>query len=310
VLIKVLGSAAGGGFPQWNCNAVTSRAAWSGVNQAKARTQASLAISGDGETWVILNASPDIRQQIISAPQLHPRVDGALRNSPIAAVVLTNADVDHVAGLLSLRENQRFSLFAADRVLTVLASNSIFNVLSPDVVTRIPLTIDIPLALRHEGRELGVMIEPFVVPGKIALYLEDAREGPSFGTREGDTIGLAICAPGSGRTCFYIPACAAVDANLMQRLKGADVVFFDGTLYVDDELVTQGLSTKTGKRMGHISMSGPDGSMAALASLDIGRRIFIHINTSNAALLVGSPERRVVEAAGWEIAFDGMEVWL
>jgi pyrroloquinoline quinone biosynthesis protein B len=310
VFIKVLGAAAGGGFPQWNCNAATSRAAWSGRPDATARTQSSIAVSADGVRWVLLNASPDIRQQIAATPALRPRADGPLRNSPIQAIVLTNADVDHVAGLLSLRERHPLTIFGTARVLDVLAANSIFNVLHPDSVTRLPLANNKPTGLTHRGSDLGIKIEPFAVPGKIALYLEDAAAGPGLGTREGDTIGLKVSETATGRAFYYLPACATVDAALRQRLGGAALVFFDGTLFTDDELVRQRLSDKTGQRMGHISMSTPDGSMAALADVEIARRVFIHINTSNPALIDGSPERRQVEQAGWEIAYDGMEVRL
>ena len=148
------------------------------------------------------------------------------------------------------------------------------------------------------------------MPGKIALYLEDAAAGPQLGTREGDTVGLKISEPATGRSFFYIPGCAGVDADLGQRLAGADLVFFDGTVFTDDEMIAQGLSQKTGRRMGHIAISGPEGSMAAFAKLDVKRRIYVHLNNSNPILREGSPERRMVEAAGWEVATDGMEVRL
>ncbi len=308
MLIKILGSAAGGGFPQWNCNASTSRAAWDGRAGAVARTQSSLAVSADGATWVLLNASPDIREQIAATPALHPRPELALRNSPIRAIVLTNADVDHVVGLLSLRERQPFNVYSTPRVLAVLAANSIFNVLDPAYVTRRPLAMGITTHLMHAGSPLGISIEAFPVPGKIALYLEDPSAGAALGTSEGDTIGLKVIDTASGRAFYYLPACAQIDAALRERLRGAELIFFDGTLYRDDELIRQGLSDKTGQRMGHISMSGDDGSVAGCASLGIARRIFVHINTSNPVLLDPSPERREIERAGWEIGYDGMEV--
>jgi pyrroloquinoline quinone biosynthesis protein B len=141
------------------------------------------------------------------------------------------------------------------------------------------------------------------------LYLEDAS-GVGFGGREGDTVGLKISEPSSGAAFFYIPGCAAVDAVIASRLRGTRLVLFDGTLYTDDEMIAQSLSSKTGKRMGHISMSGPDGSIAALSKLEIGRQVFVHINNSNPVLREDSPERAAVERAGWEIAFDGMEIRL
>jgi pyrroloquinoline quinone biosynthesis protein B len=310
VIIKVLGSAAGGGFPQWNCNATSSRAAWDGTAGAQPRTQSSIAVSCDGEAWVLLNASPDIREQIAATPALQPRATGVLRNSPIRAIVLTNADVDHVAGLLSLRERQPLTLYGTNRVLRVLAANSIFNVLHPDCVTRRPLTLSQTTSIQHRGADLGIAVETFPVPGKIALYLEDHTAGPNLGTSEGDTIGLKVSETATGRAFYYLPACAHVDEPLRRRLQRAALVFFDGTLFTDDELVRQGMSDKTGRRMGHISMAGAEGSLAAFADLDVGRRIFIHINTSNPALIEGSDERHTIEQAGWEVAFDGMEIKL
>jgi pyrroloquinoline quinone biosynthesis protein B len=303
MIVKVLGSAAGGGFPQANCACRNCDSVRRGAAGYSARTQASVAVSQDGASWLLLNAAPDLRQQIAATPQLAPRPAEGLRGSPIEAVVLTNGDVDAVAGLLSLREGFRFTLYGAARVLETLASNSIFDVLAPDAVARVPLS----LGERIEARE-GLTVEAFAVPGKIALYLEQA--GPSFGTRTGDTIGLEVRDPLTGAAFFYIPACAEVDAALAARLRGARLVLFDGTLYTDDEMIAQGLSAKTGRRMGHISMSGEDGSIAALAGLGIERRVFVHINNSNPVLDDAGAERRSVEAAGWEVAFDGMEIRL
>jgi pyrroloquinoline quinone biosynthesis protein B len=310
MLIKVLGSAAGGGFPQINCNCRNCAGVRLGAPGLDPRTQSSLAVSRDGRAWVLLNASPDLRQQIAAVPELAPRADAGVRSSPIKAVALTNGDVDHVAGLLSLREGLAFTLYASERVLGALAANSVFDVLDRGQVPRVSLPIGKPTDLTALGAPPGLHLEAFPVPGKLPLYLEDAAAGSGFGTREGDTIGLRIGDPVAGASFFYVPGCAAVDPVLAQRLKGAALVFFDGTLYTDDEMIVQGLSTKTGKRMGHISMAGRDGSMAAFRRLDVRRRIFVHINNSNPVLHEDSPERAEVEAAGWEVAFDGMEIHL
>jgi pyrroloquinoline quinone biosynthesis protein B len=307
--VLVLGSAAGGGFPQWNCNCRVCRAARAGNGRALARTQSSIAISTDGARWVLFNASPDLRQQINDNPSLHPQA-GA-RHSPIAAVVLTNADVDHIAGLLTLRESQPFVLYASGRVQDALDANPIFRILNPQFVRRQALPLGQPLALRAaDGEDIGLTVEPFAVPGKIALYLEDPDAGDNFGTREGDTIGLSVSQPATGKRFFYIPGCAALDAPLVERLAGAPLVLFDGTLFENREMVTGGLGHKTGARMGHLNISGPDGSMAAFEELGVGRRIYIHINNSNPVLLEDSPERAAVEAAGWEVAYDGQEIVL
>jgi len=310
MLIKVLGSAAGGGFPQWNCNGRMSANARHGKPGFSARTQSSLTVSSNVRDWVLLNASPDLRQQINQTRELWPSADGPLRSSPIKAAVLTNGDVDHIIGLINLREGQPFSLYASDRVLATVNANSVFNVLNPEKVDRIELAMDTPTPLTGAGLDLGITVEAFNVPGKVALYLEDASKGDSFGTEKGDTIGLKVTDEGTGKSFFYIPGCAAVDGPLAEQLRGAELVMFDGTLYTDDEMIAQGLMPKSGHRMGHISMSGTEGSVAAFDSLNVARKVFIHINNSNPVLDDNSPERKAVENAGWEVSYDGMEIQL
>lgn len=307
--ILVLGAAAGGGFPQWNSNDAVARRVRDGDPDTRPRTQSSIAVSADAKNWVLLNASPDLRQQIHERRQLQPAADAPLRASPVAAVVLTNADVDHVAGLLNLRESQTFAVYGHARVLDVLARNSIFNVLSPDYVARRPMPAGSVLALADgHGRPLGVRVRAFTVPGKVALWLED-KNAPDFGTAEGDTLGLEVMNE-AGASFFYIPACAQMTPDLAARLQGAALVFFDGTLWRDDEMIRAGVGTKTGRRMGHMSCDGEDGSIAAFAALDVRRKIFIHINNTNPLFVAHSPERAQAEAAGWQIADDGMEICL
>jgi pyrroloquinoline quinone biosynthesis protein B len=305
MIIKILGSAAGGGFPQANCNCRNCADARRGLAGLQPRTQSSLAVSGDGRSWALLNASPDLRQQIAATRELWPSPERRVRCSPIKAVVLTNGDVDHVAGLLSLREGVAFTLYAAARVHAALTANSIFNVLDAQLVPRTNLPLERPLQLPG-----GLTLEAFAVPGKIALYLEDAGSPDTFGTQQGDTLGLKLIDAASGAAAFYIPACAAMDPSLAARLQGAALVLFDGTLYTDDEMIVRGLSAKSGRRMGHMSISGPQGSIAALADLDVKRKVFVHINNSNPVLRDESPERRAVESAGWEVASDGTEIRL
>lgn len=307
--IKVLGSGAGGGFPQWNCNCANCRAVRDGAPGFSARTQSSLAVSADGRNWLLLNASPDLREQIAAAPELFPAKGDGVRGSPIKAVALTNGDVDHIAGLLNLREAQPFSVYAAKRVLDVLNSNRIFDILAPGLVDRIELPLGQAVAVKGAGVDLDLSVESFPVQGKIALYLEDAKAA-NFGTQIGDTLGLKITQPSTGKSFFYIPGCAKVDEALAQRLRGAELVFFDGTLWHENEMIDQGLMGKTGSRMGHVNMSGADGSIAALAKLSISRKIYVHINNSNPVLNALSKERAEANAAGWEIGEDRMEVAL
>ncbi len=310
MLIKILGSAAGGGFPQWNCNGHHSARVRAGQAGYRARLQSSLAVSDDGRNWVLLNASPDLRQQINETPELHPDAAGPLRNSPIKAVVVTNADVDHITGLISLREGQPFSIYGSERVLATLNANTIFNVCAPDKVPRIAFKLDTPTPLEGAGKPLNLTVEAFAVPGKIALFLEKGGADGNYGSRDGDTIGLKVTSLTTGKSFFYIPGCAEVDQPLASRIQGADLLFLDGTLFTDDEMVAQGLSAKTGQRMGHISMSGPDGSVEAIKPLAIKRRIYVHINNSNPVLDETSQARTFVETNGWEVGYDGMEIHL
>jgi len=295
--VVVLGSAAGGGFPQWNSNAAGCRRARAGDPAALPRTQAGLAVSADGERWVLLNASPDLREQIGRTPALHPR--GGLRSSPIAAIVLTGGDVDVIAGLLTLRERQPFTLLATSRIHEVLDANPIFDVLSRDVVTRKIATLEASVEL-----ETGLAVTLFAVPGKVPLFLEDGDAAPSLQTNE-TTVG-ALVSDGQHRL-FYIPGCAALTPELAARLEGADMVFFDGTLWSDGEMITAGLGAKSGLRMGHMSLSGDGGTLAAFQSIAVGRKIIIHMNNSNPVLLADTPERAEVIAHGWIVGEDGME---
>ncbi len=309
MIVKILGSGAGGGFPQWNCNCRNCRAVRAGAPGFARRSQSSVAVSDDGRDWLLLNASPDLREQLAATPELAPDPHGPARASPIKSVVLVNGDVDAVAGLLHMREAQPFSVYATAPVLETLAANRIFAVLDARWVERRILPLGTPAAISGAGTELGLSVEAFAVPGKVALYLEDAAVA-NFGTRPGDTIGLKVTQAPGGAAVFFIPACASVDEDLRARLRGAALVLFDGTLWRDDEMLEQGLMAKTGARMGHMSMSGPDGSIAAFDGLDVERKIFVHINNSNPTLDAGSRERAAAERAGWTIGEDGMEIRL
>jgi pyrroloquinoline quinone biosynthesis protein B len=294
----VLGAAAGGGIPQWNCRCDVCRLAWSGDPRVKPRTQASLAVSVDGERWALVNASPDLRAQIQANPSLHPR--GEKRGSPIAAVVLTGGEIDQTAGLLSLRERSPFTLHATAATLAAVADNPMFGALARDVVPRhavVPGQRFSPVP--------GVEAEFFIVPGKVPLYLED--DDPDTASESAANVGVEITC-GTARLA-YVPGAAAITPTVKQRLASAGIVMFDGTVLTDDEMIRAGTGSKTGRRMGHMPLEGADGSLAALADLR-ARRIFVHINNTNPILIDGSPERMRVEAAGWEVAEDGLKVVL
>jgi pyrroloquinoline quinone biosynthesis protein B len=303
--VVVLGAAAGGGVPQWNCGCHVCQVARTTHPELQS-TQASLAVSADGDHWFLINASPDLRQQLIATPQLHP-AHGKLRHSPIAGVILTNGEIDAVTGLLSMREGSPFTIYAHAKVLATLKSNSVFNVLNEKTVRRQAIEIEQAFEpMLPDGSPSGIEILPFEVTGKGAWYLEGQRSNNDAG----DTLGLRIRDKATGKFFYFIAACAEMTDDLRSRLKSADLVFFDGTVWRDDELMAAGLSTKTGRSMGHIAMSGETGAIAALENLGIERKIFLHINNSNPALLHDSKERKAVEQAGWHIPADGTEIVL
>jgi pyrroloquinoline quinone biosynthesis protein B len=293
----VLGSAAGGGVPQWNCSCRVCRLAWSGDRRVKPRTQASIALTVDGASWALLGASIDLRQQILATPALQPKGEG--RSSPIAAVILTNAEIDSAAGLLALRERQPFTIWGTPATLDAIDGNPIFDAVDRAVAPRRPVA----LGERFEPLP-GLQLELFAVPGKVPLWLEDGKGA----TDEVGERTVCVAAHAGGRTIVYAPGCARVTPDLHERTAKASVLFFDGTLFTDDEMIANRLGDKTGRRMGHAPLSGPGGTLGEFARHVGLRRILIHINNTNPILIEGSPEEGTVKAAGWEVAFDGMEV--
>ena len=305
--ILILGSAAGGGSPQWNCNSEVSKAVRNKLPGTSPRTQSSIVVTSNNKDWVLFNASPDLGSQILNNEQMHPKK--GLRHSPVTSVVLTNGDVDHVAGLLTLRERQNLSVYAHQRVHSVLKANSIFNVLNPEYVDRRELKMNEKFSIKDkEGKEVGLQVEAFEVPGKIALWLEDETKGDDFGSEDGDTIGLRIFSSNDDKSFFYIPACAKMTNQLAKKIEGSEIVLFDGTLWKNDEMASSKVGEKTGQRMGHMNNSGSDGSIEAFKNLGVKRKVFIHINTTNPILLGDSEERKIVEENGWEVSYDGMEI--
>jgi pyrroloquinoline quinone biosynthesis protein B len=257
-------------------------------------------VAAGPERWVLLNASPDIRAQIGGHPVLHPSA-GELRGSPIVAVFLTGAEIDEMAGLLSLRESSPFDLYASRATLDRLAANPMFSVLSSVGRHAIEPGKTVPIGA-------GLAIEPIAIGGKLPLYLE--RSGALAG---GEETSFAFAVQRDGASAIFMPACAAIDDALARRLEQADVIFFDGTFFTADEMIRQGTGQKTGRQMGHMAIGGPDGSLARFAGIPgkAGqRRIYIHINNTNPILIDGSPEREMVEQAGWDLAFDGLRIAL
>lgn len=308
--ILVLGSGAGGGFPQWNCNCRLCAGQRQGELSARARTQSSIAVSADGESWVLLNASPDIGQQIRSHPQLHPRQ--GLRDTPIKAVVLMDAQIDHVTGLLGLREGPCIDLYATPCVFEDLTTGlPLLNVLQHYCGTRwhmLPVAGDqVSAEFEIEGFT-ALRFTALAIPGKPPPYSPHRRE-----QMVGDNIALLIEDRRDGRRLFYSPGLAEVGNQELRWMSNADCLLVDGTFWEEDEMQRAGLSGKTATEMGHLPQSASavrTGMVDAIRAMTARRKVLIHINNSNPILDEGSPQRRVLEAHGIEVSYDGMEITL
>ncbi|MFT3808953.1 MAG: pyrroloquinoline quinone biosynthesis protein PqqB [Micropepsaceae bacterium] len=298
--LLVLGSGAGGGLPQWNALNENGRAAFGRDPLVPFRSQCSLAVSIDGESWAILNAAPDLRQQIIDNPALHPKTGP--RSSPIRAVLLTGAEIDQVTGLLTLRERQAFDVWASAPTLAALAMNPIFEALSAAYVTRRAVTPGAAFAPLP-----GLKVTPLDVPGKAPLYLERTRATPTDAA-PGDS--LAFVLESAGRRVVFAPGVKEVTDDIARAADGADVVLIDGTLFTDDEMIRAGEGAKAGRRMGHLPMTGDGSIVEAFRGIAAKRKLFIHINNTNPAARRDSPARAALAEAGWDIAEDGMEIEL
>jgi pyrroloquinoline quinone biosynthesis protein B len=306
VLIRVLGSAAGGGFPQWNCGCPNCRGAREGTIRARPRTQESVAVSADGDSWFLLNASPEIRAQIEACPALHPREP---RHSPIAGILLSNGDLDHCLGLLSLRESHPLVVYATEAVRRGFTDgNVLYRTLQrfPEQVTwRVLKAGREEELLGPEHRPTGLSVEAVPVPGKPPVHLE----GLTASDPE-ESVGFRIREAASGRVLSYFSSAGALPAPVRHALQDADCIFFDGTFWASDELPALGLGTKRAEAMAHLPVGGREGSLALLGGLRTPRRLYIHINNTNPLLREDSDERAAIVAAGWEMAEDGMEIEL
>jgi pyrroloquinoline quinone biosynthesis protein B len=305
--ILVLGSAAGGGFPQWNCNCRNCHALRTGTFRGKSRSQTQVAVSHDGSNWFLLNASPDLRTQIEATLALHPRNAG--RDSPLGGVVLTSADLDQVVGLLSLRELQPFRIYCTPSVRRILQEdNSVFAMLNrvPNQVLWAEIRPGETFAL-NAGNDAGLACTVFSLGNRYPAYVSPERAASL--TPDEALLGLMVGSSPGGRLA-YMPAVPAVDESLLQRLETADLLLFDGTFWSDDELIQVQGSGSTARKMGHSPVSGPEGSLRKLAGLRHPRKVLVHVNNTNPMLDESSAEYREVRAAGWEIAEDGWSIEL
>lgn len=295
VWLRVLGSAAGGGSPQWNCACPVCAAIRAGTRPARPRTQSSVAVSADYRRWFLINASPDVRTQIEAFSGLHPHVD---RTTPLEAVLLTDAELDHTLGLLLLREARALRLYATPAVHKTLCDGSgLLRTLErycPVEWRAVVPGAEVPLAD-------GLSCRAFDVP-----TTKRARFAP--GVDHGRVVGYRLTDERGGGTLVYLPGVQALTPALRREIQGCDCLLIDGTCWRDDELVQLGLAGKTSREMGHLPIDGPDGSLAQLPLLGVARTIFVHMNNTNPILLEDAPERRILEDSGMEVAMDGLEV--
>ncbi|KXJ62284.1 MAG: pyrroloquinoline quinone biosynthesis protein B [Alteromonas sp. Nap_26] len=302
--VLILGAAAGGGFPQWNCHCENCKGVRTGSIDAKPRTQSSIAVSTDGEKWVLINASPDLREQINSHPQLWP-APHVKRGTRISAIVLTDSQIDHTTGLLTLREGLPLPVYCTD-------------VVKEDLTTSFPLfTV---LKHWHGGLQQHTIstnyADIFVPEGADGLTFQPVvleSNAPPYSTYRdnivsGNNIGLKITDNASGNVLFYAPGCMQANDTVKQVMREASCVLFDGTLWVNEEMIDHGFSNKLGTDMGHMPVNGDNGAIALLNDFNVARKVLIHINNTNQVLNEGSCAYRTLTQQGIELAYDGMEI--
>jgi len=302
--VRVLGSAAGGGFPQWNCNCPNCRGVRDESLPCTPRTQSSIAVSADYRHWFLFNASPDIRSQINASPVLCPQQ--TIRHTPIQGIVLTDAEMDHTLGLLSLRETRSQRIYATEWVYNALTHwNPLLRTLSTYcTVEWQQVQLDVPIALRHiDGKDSGLQCQPFTtLSNKTVTYAAEQTVHPE------SVVGYRITDTHTGQALVYMPAVQELNDTVCHQLQNCVGLLIDGTCWYDDELSRLGISQKTARAMGHLPIGGADGSLEQLATLSIERIIYIHINNTNPLLIENSPQRHAVEERGLAVAFDGMEM--
>jgi pyrroloquinoline quinone biosynthesis protein B len=300
--VILLGTAAGGGFPQWNCWCPSCRVARADPRRAIPRSQSSAAVSADGRRWFLLNASPDVREQLGRLPV--PTPEGS-RHVPVEGIALTDAELDHTVGIVLLREARRLQLCATAAVIRMLEEDSrILPVTRAfaevKVATMVP---DAEVSLCYQdGDSTGLVVESFTVPAGPPRFARDDLPG--------HTVGLIIRDRATGGSCAFVPGCGDLDGSLLDRLAGAGLLLFDGTFWTNDELIRLGIGDRTARQMDHLPVSGPDGSLEKLAPLPVQHKVYSHINNTNPMLLEDSPERAVVERRGLRVGADGMRFTL
>jgi pyrroloquinoline quinone biosynthesis protein B len=303
VQIILLGTAAGGGFPQWNCWCPSCRVARQEPSRAHQRTQSSAAVSADGVRWFLLNASPDVHAQLGRFEAAPP--GPTARHVPVEGIVLTDAELDHTLGVVLLREARFLQLWATEAVGHILEADSrilpVTRAFAQVEVRAIDLGQETPLLYR-DGCPSGISVLGFPVPAGPPRFAEEEREG--------HTVGLLLRDEATGGVAAFVPGCGELDDRLLGLLGQADLVLFDGTFWTDDELIRLRIGERTARQMDHLPISGADGSLVRLAALSARDRIYTHINNTNPMLIEDGPERAAVEAAGLRVGFDGMRFTL
>jgi len=300
VHVLLLGTAAGGGFPQWNCWCACCRIARRDPDAAFPRTQSSVAVSADGHRWFLLNASPDVREQLTRLPSNNSVP--AVRHVPIEAVVLTDGEVDHSLGVVLLREAQCLPIYCTTATRSILENDSRFLTVAR-AFTTLPWTelrLDAPVELRQRDGATSLAVEAFAVPAGAPRFASVSEPG--------HTVGLMVRELATGRVCAFVPGCGDLSPSLLDRLALADILLFDGTFWSDEELVAAGIGARTAREMDHVPVAGPGGSLHQLAALPCRHRIYTHINNTNPILLEQSPERAAIEHAGLTVGYDGLRI--
>lgn len=299
--IRVLGAGAGGGFPQWNCNCDNCRRLRQGQLNGKARTQSSIAISTDNRNWLLFNTSPDIRAQLEAFPAIQPKQ--GIRDTGIRAILLIDSQIDHTTGMLMLREGKPLEVYCTEMVRQDLTSGFPLFTMLKDYCT-----------VNHHP--IACDETPFTIPGidDIRIYAHALKsKAPPYSPHrhdphQGDNIGVIIEQISTGKSLYYSPGLGEIEPHVMAAMQRVDCLMVDGTFWTDDEMVQQGISHKHAREIGHLPQSGPGGMIEVLNGVAKARKILIHINNTNPILDEDSPERKTLDAAGIEVAYDGLEI--